>query len=71
MNENKNLIIGASMLQVKESLDVAMARAGGSALNVQRLSNMSGLELLSLLSMNNIAFVFSGDELNDKTNSED
>jgi hypothetical protein len=71
MNDKKNLIIGASMLQIKESLDVAMDRAGGSEFNVQRLSEMSALELLSLLSTNNIAFIFLGDKPDDKTHSED
>jgi hypothetical protein len=52
------LFVAKNILEMKESLDYTMTLAGGCPLTVNRLAKMSALELLDLLSTNNIRFCY-------------
>lgn len=58
MREGERYSFAKGILQIKESLDVAVTEAGGAAITVEELEHMTALKLLDILSTNSIRFYF-------------
>ncbi len=60
MTEKARRIQFTKALMFKDSLDTAITQAGGTRHNFNEFSNLTALELMEILSTNNIHFTYMG-----------
>jgi len=67
MDDNSRANVAQAILEMKESLDAAVSKAGGSPVvfSVLALRSMSALDLMVTLSTNSVRFSYEGPPKND------